>query len=104
VDRLKIMLLPLVMVLLPLFKLMPPIYNWRMRARIYRWYSQLEVLDGMSRKSLTPEQKEILLKALLDLREEVMKIDVPLSFAGQLYDLRIHINMVRGAVMGTDDS
>ncbi|RLJ18086.1 C4-dicarboxylate ABC transporter substrate-binding protein [bacterium endosymbiont of Escarpia laminata] len=104
VDRLKIMLLPLVMVLLPLFKLMPPVYNWRMRARIYRWYSQLEVLDGMSRKSLTAEQKEILLKALFDLREEVMKIDVPLSFSGQLYDLRIHIKLVRGSVMGTDDS
>ncbi len=58
----------------------------------------------MSRKSLTPGQKEVLLKALLDLGEEVMKIDVPLSFAGQLYDLRIHIKMVRGAVMGTDDS
>ena len=32
VDRLKVMLLPLLVLLLPLLKVMPPIYTWRMRA------------------------------------------------------------------------
>ena len=44
-SRMKIMLLPLVALLYPLFKLMPPIYRWRMRSRIYRWYSELESVD-----------------------------------------------------------
>jgi TRAP transporter TAXI family solute receptor len=47
IDRLKVMLLPLVVILLPLAKIMPPIYSWRMRAKIYRWYKELE--DGTRR-------------------------------------------------------
>jgi TRAP-type uncharacterized transport system substrate-binding protein len=40
VSRITILLLPLVAVFLPLFKLMPLLYRWRMRSRIYRWYSK----------------------------------------------------------------
>jgi TRAP-type uncharacterized transport system substrate-binding protein len=41
VDRLKVMLVPLLVLLFPLIKVMPPIYSWRMRARIYRWYDEV---------------------------------------------------------------
>ncbi|MDX2493976.1 MAG: TAXI family TRAP transporter solute-binding subunit, partial [Desulfuromusa sp.] len=41
-SRMKIMLLPLLALLFPLFKIMPAIYRWRMRSRIYRWYAELE--------------------------------------------------------------
>ncbi|MBT8366551.1 MAG: hypothetical protein KJP23_17810 [Deltaproteobacteria bacterium] len=40
-----LLLLPLVAVVLPLFKLMPLIYRWRMRSKIYRWYSKLRAFD-----------------------------------------------------------
>ena len=45
VSRITILLLPLVAVVLPLFKLMPMVYRWRMRSKIYRWYSKLRVFD-----------------------------------------------------------
>ena len=38
-DRLKVMLVPLVMLLLPLFRAVPPLVRWRTRRKIYRWYS-----------------------------------------------------------------
>jgi len=41
----KIMLLPLVALLFPLLKLLPPFYTWRMRSRIFRWYDQLMEID-----------------------------------------------------------
>ncbi|MBW2251564.1 MAG: hypothetical protein JRF60_13265 [Deltaproteobacteria bacterium] len=40
------LLLPLIVLLFPFFKIMPPIYRWRMRSRIYRWYEQLEAIDA----------------------------------------------------------
>jgi len=43
--RMKIMLLPLVALLFPLLKLLPPFYTWRMRSRIFRWYDQLMEID-----------------------------------------------------------
>ena len=36
VSRMTILLLPLAAVVLPLFKLMPLVYRWRMRSKIYR--------------------------------------------------------------------
>jgi len=94
-SRIKIMLLPLVALLFPLFKLMPPIYRWRMRSRIYRWYSELEtVAPEMRKKDLTENLEEYL--TLLDkLEEKVSNISVPLSYSIELYSLRLHIDMLR---------
>jgi hypothetical protein len=94
-SRMKIMLLPLVALLYPLFKLMPPIYRWRMRSRIYRWYSELEAVDPeMNKEDLTDSLDEYLLM-LDNLEEKVSNISVPLAFSEELYALRLHIDMLR---------
>ena len=100
VDRLKVMLLPLLVLLLPLFKVMPPIYSWRMRARVYRWYRELEEIDsGLADSSEAGAHKEIQAR-LAALENEVRRVEVPLSFAGQLYHLRQHIDLVRQRLRG----
>ena len=94
----KIMLLPLIALLYPLFKLMPPVYRWKMRSRIYRWYSELEAVDSkMNKEDLTDSLDEYLL--LLDnLEEKVSNISVPLAFSRELYSLRVHIDMLRNKI------
>ena len=97
-NRMKIMLLPLVALLYPLFKLMPPIYRWRMRSRIYRWYSELEAVDSkMNKEDLTDSLDEYLLM-LDNLEEKVSNISVPLAFSRELYSLRVHIDMLRNKI------
>src|SRR5690606_29361518 len=49
VDRLKIMILPLLTLLYPLFKILPPAYSWRMRSKVNRWYKELQALDDRLR-------------------------------------------------------
>ena len=93
IDRLKVMLLPLIFMLLPLFKVMPPIYNWRMASRIYRWYDDLALLEQrLDRGEAEPSE---LLEALEAIDREVRRIEVPLSYGDRLYDLREHIAFVR---------
>jgi len=99
-DRLKVMLLPLVVLMLPLFKVMPPIYSWRMRARIYRWYRELERIDLLQHANPPGSECEQLLADLAALEDEVVRIEVPLSFANQLYHLRQHIDLVRERIAG----
>lgn len=92
VDRLKVMLLPLLVLLFPLIKVMPPIYNWRMRARVYRWYDELE------RAEMTFDSGgdvDAVAAELDRIDGEVQRIKVPLSFTDQLYHLRQHIELVR---------
>ena len=92
IDRLKVMFLPLVVLMIPLMKVMPPIYTWRMRSKIYRWYQELEQIDlANSRKN---PDVDALKKQLASIEHEVVHVQVPLSFASQLYDLRQHIELV----------
>jgi len=93
VDRLKVMLLPLVALLLPLFKIMPPLYRWRMRSRIYPWYKEVRAIDKQAYQS-TPDIDSSLVE-LARIEREVANISVPLSFAEELYDLRLHISLVQ---------
>jgi len=94
IDRLWVMLLPLVLMILPLMKVMPPIYNWRMRARVYRWYEKLESIDEQATDA-DHVTKESLHQSLRDLEQEVRQLKIPLAFAHEAYHLRQHIELVR---------
>ena len=95
VNRLKIMLLPLLALFFPLFKLMPPIYRWRIRSRVYRWYSELEEIDPIVQKGVTAAEVEKYLVELDRIEEKVSNVSIPLSYSEELYDLRLHIEMLR---------
>jgi len=93
VDRLKVMLLPLLALMLPLFKIMPPIYRWRMRSRIYRWYRDVLAIDHQLFK---PDADLAQARSALDQIEyDVSHIEIPLSYAEELYDLRLHISLIQ---------
>jgi TRAP transporter TAXI family solute receptor len=91
IDRVKVMLLPLFTLLLPLVRLFPPGFRWRMRRRIYRWYRKLEEIDFQGHQSTSPEEIRSCIVELEKIDGEVMHVPVPLSYAGELYTLRIHI-------------
>ena len=95
IDRLKVMLVPLVTLLIPLFKIMPPTYRWRVRKKIYRWYRELLALDIDHPEHESAERLQELRSKLDAIEEEVRKVRVPLSYADELYDLRLHIGLVR---------
>jgi hypothetical protein len=69
-----------------------------MRARIYRWYRELERIDLAQHGSAEPALRSQLAGDLDALEEELMRLEVPLSFASQLYHLRQHIDLVRNRV------
>ncbi len=95
VDRMIILLIPLVALLWPLFKVVPPTYRWRMRAKIYRWYKQVKAVDLGLQDKQTPERLRSLMAELDRIEGEVSKITTPLPYASQLYDLRLHIELLR---------
>jgi len=94
VDRLKVMLLPFIALLLPLFKVLPPLYRWRIRSRIYRWYEELGNIDAVLDNRFNQAQRDDLER----IETEIRKVHVPLSYAQELYDLRLHLALVRELV------
>ncbi|MGD2055723.1 MAG: TAXI family TRAP transporter solute-binding subunit [Gammaproteobacteria bacterium] len=95
VDRMKIMLVPLLTILIPLVKIMPPAYRWQVRRKIYRWYHELQAIDIRHPEQTGASQRAELLQRLDTIEDEVRKVRVPLSYGDELYNLRLHIGLVR---------
>lgn len=98
IERLLVMSLPLVALLIPLVRFLPPMYQWRVRSRIYRWYKDLLAINPDGKTGLSSEQYADCLQALNRIEAEVARLSVPLAFADQLYNLRVHIELVRQKV------
>jgi hypothetical protein len=97
-DRIKIMLVPLLVLLLPLIKIVPPTFRWRIRSRITRWYRELYAIDAR----ITAADAVLADELIADIdrvEREVIRISVPLGFADQLYNLRSHIALVRERIL-----
>jgi TRAP transporter TAXI family solute receptor len=95
IERIKVMLLPLVTLLIPLIRFFPPGFRWRMRSRIYRWYRNLEEVDYRGRQSRSLDEMKSWMMELEKIEREILHVSVPLSYAGELYSLRIHIAHVQ---------
>ncbi|MBI4536954.1 MAG: ABC transporter substrate-binding protein [candidate division NC10 bacterium] len=94
-DRLLVAALPIVVLLIPGLKLVPTLYRWRIRSRIYRWYGILISLERKMLAEPSPEERRGMLRRLDDIEVEVNKMRMPLAFADQFYVLRDHIRFVR---------
>ncbi len=95
VDRLKIMLIPLVVLLMPLFRATPPLVRWRTRRKIYLWYSALREIDERRAAGLSGPEIDAELERLHEIERKVSLVEVPLSYMKEFYHLRLHLAMVR---------
>jgi len=100
VDRMLVLLIPIFALAIPLMRIAPAVYGWRVRSRIYKWYGQLKFLEEAWRRDPAARPREQWLAELDELESRVNRIRTPLSFANQLYILREHIALVRRAVLG----
>jgi TRAP-type uncharacterized transport system substrate-binding protein len=93
IDRMWVVLVSIIAVLIPLSRVVPPLYEFRIRSRIFRWYGQLREIEESIGDAQTPSEKLVARLDELDARAE--RITVPLSYADELYALRGHIGLVR---------
>lgn len=101
-DRMVVLLIPFIAVLLPLFRFFPPLYAWRMRSRVYRWYRDVARLEVVLEGSASQEDRAQGLLALDRLDGDVARLDVPLGYAHSVYQLRQHIRLVRDRLTETE--
>jgi TRAP-type uncharacterized transport system substrate-binding protein len=101
IDRMKVMLVPLLTLMIPFIKIMPPAYRWQVRKKIYRWYVELRALDINHPENEPAARNRSRLQQLDSLEEEVRKVSVPLSYSDELYNLRLHIGLVREKLLGS---
>ena len=92
VERMWLAMGIILAVLLPLSRVIPPLYSFRVRSRIFRWYAQLRELEA---RAEVCEDTAPLLEELTLMERHAEKIVVPLSYTEELYSLRNNIQLVR---------
>lgn len=96
VDRMWVVVAGLVVVLIPLSRVLPPLYQRRVRSRIFRWYGRLrQIEDSLPATDPDAAIAQPLRDQLEVLDAHVRALQVPLSHADELYALRSHIELVR---------
>lgn len=99
VDRMKIMIIPLVVLLMPLVRAAPPLVRWRTRRKIYRWYARLRHIDQRAIQGMSVEEAKSSLEGLHVLEQQLAQVGIPLSYMEEYYNLRLHLNLVRTRVL-----
>lgn len=93
IDRMWVAGLSIIAILIPLTRLVPPLYTFRVRSRVFRWYRHLrDIEDALANNTTAPAK---LLNELNELDAKTAHVVVPLAFTDELYALRSYIQLVR---------
>ena len=103
-SRIIAILAPILLLLLPAMRILPAIYRWRMEARIFRWYGILRPLEHKLLQQPDPQTRLQLYDQIAEIEMRVNEIRVPTTFANLVYDLREHINFVRGQLYAEQEN
>jgi hypothetical protein len=92
-------LVPVVVILFPVFRLAPTLYDWFERKRIYRLYSELKRLEDETLFAPANGSRSDIIERLNRLKDRASRLSVPTAFKPLVYSLRLHIDMVRQEAM-----
>ncbi len=94
-DRTVVVILPVILVLIPVLRFLPSLYNWRITRRVSRRYQQLMAIERQSLRNLSAEERAQLIESVARIEKAVIALKMPGSHAEQLYILRQHMQFVR---------
>jgi len=97
IERLLVLLVPLIAVLIPMMRIMPALYDWRIKRRIFRWYRELKEFELSVNKA---GDRARMLARLDEIEKGVAQTKVPLTYWDYIYTLRGHIDLVRARLTG----
>jgi len=95
IQRLLVLLVPLIAVVIPVMRIFPGVYTWRVRMRVFRWYRALRAVELEAGKAPAPARVGELLSQLDEIEDHVSRTRVPVTYSDYAYNLKLHIDMVR---------
>jgi TRAP transporter TAXI family solute receptor len=98
IERMLVLLIPIIGLLVPVIKLAPPLYGWRVNSRIYRHYGELKFLEAELAQNPNAHTRAEWLAQVDAIEQKVNHIRTPLAFSDKLYTLRDHVSLVRQAI------
>ena len=102
IERMWLAMGLIIALALPLSRVVPPLYTFRIRSRVFRWYAQLRDIEHRQESGETPVTD--LLQEVNALESKVEQVVVPLSYTDELYALRGNIHLVRKKLLRAQEA
>ncbi len=101
VNRIALSIIPILVLLIPAFRLLPQVFAWRVQRRINKRYGEIaEVERATLRAVLTEARRTELLEKLDEIEQAIVSRKVAGAHAEQIYLLRRHLELVRHKIGG----
>ena len=95
IQRIAVLLVPLIAVLLPLFKILPMLIQWRNKSRVFKWYGELKSIEEQVAANPDRAKLDTYFDRLDEIEDGVNHTRVSSSYSDYVYNLRTHIELVR---------
>ncbi len=101
IERLLVVIVPIVALTIPLMRIVPAFYSWRVRSKIFRWYGELRQIElRLTDRTQDAAGREREGRRLDEIETSVNALKIPLAFYHEVHLLRAHIDLVRGRLGG----
>lgn len=98
VNSFALLLVPILVLVIPIFRIAPGIYQWRMRSRVYRHYTDLLAIDREVMAGPAADPLDALERRLDHIEADLVSLNLPPRFREHAYTLRVHIDLVRNRI------
>ena len=95
IDRLLILIIPAIGLLYPLLRLMPAVYGYQLRRKIFRLHKELWSLEQELGSRAAGQNINDLVSRIDGLEDKANRLRVPLFYSNMIYTWRIHIALIR---------
>jgi TRAP-type uncharacterized transport system substrate-binding protein len=102
VERVLLVFIPLAVVLYPMIKFLPQMYDWLMQSRILRLYDEMRSIEKEI-ESAGQHNLDAISAKLDQLNQRANQLRLPTTYASTLYTLRSHLNLVRARLATNRD-
>lgn len=94
-ERFWVLIVPLIAIVIPLIKILPPLYSWSVRSRFFRRYGELRYLEDELENTTERAAVARIHARIRVLEGKAQHMRTPLAYCDLLYTFRMHINLVR---------
>jgi hypothetical protein len=95
VSKFALLLVPLLVILFPIFRIAPGLYQWQMRGRVWKHYSDLRQIEREATTARDAAELDGLVARLDGIESEVARLRLPPAYREYAYSLRLHIDLIR---------
>jgi len=103
VERVLVVFVPLAVLLYPMLKFLPQMYDWFLRMKIIRMYDEMKLIEAEMEVQGHGRDANAINTKLDQLDERASRLSLPTAYASTLYTLRSHIALIRNRPVMSPD-